>query len=328
MLEKKVVLDLCKRNLPMYFALIALNWLIVVSTIVLAVRVDNILVYLISLFIIASRQHGLFVVLHDQVHYGISKNKIFGDLVANLFCGYPLGINTNRYREEHLPHHRYPNSHKDPYWHSMNTLKGWSQPQTKSGFIIVLLKDLFGLNADNAKLIWPWHVLSNHFSLEKRKGIPPLSLIERVSLYFLFSMVACATFYFELYIPIILWFCAQFFVLNVYIRLRAMGEHPFYELKDHSKSTQMAFSNTVKPGFFESFFFAPFDSGHHTVHHLYPGLPTYNLKRAHQLLLECKEYREKVDVYDGYFLGKKTIFKMICGENQRRVNPSQNQYSV
>lgn len=315
MLDQKTASQLHRRSLLKYLLLISFNWAIIIGMIVLAIKVNHWALYIITPFIVASRQHGLFVIMHDQVHGNIARKgskRWIGDLIANVFCSYPLGMNTNRYREQHLTHHKYPNGQQDPYWHSMNTLKGWKQPQTRKQYTLTLLKDLLGMTpGDTMKLIWPWHVFSNHFSRKLKNGIPPLSLPDRLGLYIFMAAVGVFIFYYRPWAALVLWFLAQNFILNAIIRVRAMAEHPFVEVSKNDDIAQIAYSNTVTPNIFERFFFAPFNASYHTVHHLYPGLPTYNLKRAHKKLLKIDEFKNNVETYDGYLMGKKTIFGMI-----------------
>lgn len=314
MLDQKTASKLHKSSLLRYLFLIAYNWAMIIGAMVLAIKLDHWALYIITPFIIATRQHGLFVIMHDQVHGDIlrKRKRWVGDFISNMLCSYPLGMNTNRYREQHLPHHKYPNSKQDPYWHSMNTLKGWKQPQTRMQYISTLLKDLFGMNGqDTMKLVWPWHVFSNHFSRKVKNGIPPLSLPDRIGLYLFMMIAGTLIFYFRPWTELILWFAAQNFILNAIIRVRAMAEHPFVEISKNDDIAQISYSNTVRPNMFERFFFAPFNASYHTVHHLYPGLPTYNLKRAHEELLKIDEFKRNTETYDGYLMGKKTIFGMI-----------------
>lgn len=64
--------------------------------------------------VIASRLHALGIIMHDGSHYLISQNKMFNDLVSNIFCSFPLMISTQAYRDTHHPHHRYTQTTKDP----------------------------------------------------------------------------------------------------------------------------------------------------------------------------------------------------------------------
>ena len=47
------------------------------------------------------------------------------------------------------------------------------------------------------------------------------------------------------------------------------------------------------------FFLQPHHVGYHVEHHLYPGVPHYNLQKLHELLRETPEFAE-ANVVRGY----------------------------
>ena len=70
----------------------------------------------------------------------------------------------------------------------------------------------------------------------------------------------------------------------------------------------------------EQFFVSPHHVGYHLEHHLYPGVPYYNLHKLHQLLMERAEYQEKAHVTVGYFTG---LFDELAQEVEGHVaNPA------
>src|ERR1700722_10082312 len=46
----------------------------------------------------------------------------------------------------------------------------------------------------------------------------------------------------------------------------------------------------------------PLGMDYHLPHHLFPMVPHYRLRKLHDLLMECEEYREHAVVVEGYFL--------------------------
>ena len=78
-----------------------------------------------------------------------------------------------------------------------------------------------------------------------------------------------------------------------------MAEH-FGELEyDHLlRSTR-----TVKTNFLECFLIAPHNVGYHIEHHLYPGVPYYNLPKLHELLMETSTFKENAHLTQGYLSG-------------------------
>ena len=81
--------------------------------------------------------------------------------------------------------------------------------------------------------------------------------------------------------------------------IRSVAEH-YGELSyDHLLSS----TRSVKPNLIERFFIAPHQVGFHLEHHLYPGVPFYNLPKLHELLMQEEEYQEKAHITKGYLSG-------------------------
>lgn len=62
-------------------------------------------------------------------------------------------------------------------------------------------------------------------------------------------------------------------------------------------------TRTVKASFIERFFIAPHNVGYHLEHHLYPGVPFYNLPKLHNLLMAQTDYKAKAHITKGYTWG-------------------------
>ena len=93
------------------------------------------------LFIIASRQHALLVLMHESTHHRISKimflNDITGELIAwNFFAS------MHGYRHHHSLHHKLENLNtmKDPDWARKQNYQ-WLFPMRKKDFIYMLMRD-------------------------------------------------------------------------------------------------------------------------------------------------------------------------------------------
>ena len=81
--------------------------------------------------------------------------------------------------------------------------------------------------------------------------------------------------------------------------IRSVAEH-FGGL---SYDNLLSSTRTVRTPFIEKFFIAPHNVGYHLEHHLYPGVPYYNLPKLHQLLMERGNYKEEAHITNGYTQG-------------------------
>ena len=78
------------------------------------------------------------------------------------------------------------------------------------------------------------------------------------------------------------------------------------QIVQHGNADQERFTNTrvflVNP--LISFAVFPIGNDYHLPHHLFPMVPHYNLRKAHDLLMQTEEYRRQATLVDGYFLHK------------------------
>jgi hypothetical protein len=98
-------LSRCRPGMFLFHAL--LTWAVIFGSILLAVRADNLLVSLLAIFVIATRQNVLGLLVHDQAHCLGFKAR-FGDVITNIIAAYPLLVLTvEGYSKVHLSHHRH-----------------------------------------------------------------------------------------------------------------------------------------------------------------------------------------------------------------------------
>jgi fatty acid desaturase len=79
-----------------------------------ALRWWSLPVALVAMFVIATRQHGLFILFHDGVHSLVARPQRVNDFVINTAVGVPLLLPVHLYRAVHLAHHRDVGTDSDP----------------------------------------------------------------------------------------------------------------------------------------------------------------------------------------------------------------------
>jgi fatty acid desaturase len=60
-------------------------------------------------------------------------------------------------------------------------------------------------------------------------------------------------------------------------------------------------TRSVVPNWFDRLFIAPRNSSYHLGHHLYTGVPWFNLKRLHRELMKVDEIRARARVTHGFW---------------------------
>lgn len=84
---KREIMDLSHRRPGMFLFHAFLTWAAIFGSILLAVWADNLLVSLLVIFVIATRQNVLGLLVHDQAHCLGFKARP-GDLITNLTSGF------------------------------------------------------------------------------------------------------------------------------------------------------------------------------------------------------------------------------------------------
>lgn len=269
------------------------NWLIIGITIFLSIRFFNPFTYVLAVLIIGARMHALAILMHDATHYRFLKNKKWNDLITNFVSMYPLFSSIEAYRQNHLRHHQHLNTTDDPDWFAKLGKKAFEFPKSRTEFFLMVIS-YFSLFQGIKDAFW----LFKRFQAPmKKKNISFKARLPRLVFYALLilglSLLGLWK-YFALY-----WLIPYFSTLFMFQYIRSVAEH-FGELSyDHLLTS----TRTTKVNALESFLLAPHYVGYHLEHHLYPGVPFYNLPKLHQLLMEASEYQTKAHITQGYVVG-------------------------
>lgn len=262
------------------------QWFVIAAAAGFAITMGHWLAYLLAMVVIATRQHALAVLMHDGTHYRLLANRAANDLVSDVCCAFPLGMTTNRYRYEHLLHHRFLNTDRDPYWLEYLKDSDWHWPKSAPEAIRIFLCDLVGWNLRAMlPVLLRWSPWPNHFST--RTTPPPLSVRERLSLYLFWLTVVTvlavtgAGWYFA-----VLWLLPLSTFTQALMRYRTLGEHLAIPNR-----TELDASRHTDGTLLERWSIAPLNINYHIDHHLFPSVPFYNLPALHAALLKNETYR-------------------------------------
>lgn len=274
------------------------DWLIVGIFIYVCELWFNPIFYMITILIIAGRQHAALVIVHEAAHFRISPKAWFNDLISDYFAAYPVLFDTHKYRLNHSKHHRFLNTDRDPDWIRKIPLRQWQFPLPISYVFRTYPKFLF------VKGPLEWLILSLNFS-----GIVPISKLlgsyaqrkELVKRLVYYSVVAGIISYMNLWQELLLyWFVPLFFVFPTFQRIRSVAEHFGLEHNHELNSSR----NVLAP-WYETILFAPHNSNYHLTHHLFPAIPFYNLKKMNNFLMEDKAYCKLAHQNQSYIVSSK-----------------------
>lgn len=111
------------------------------------------LVVVCAMVVVATRQHALFILYHDAVHYLVARNKRVNDAITNAIIGVPQLVPVQLYRRLHLAHHARLGTEADPERLLLYRDQPWQyRPLPMRMLLRQVLGDLLLLN--NLKTLW------------------------------------------------------------------------------------------------------------------------------------------------------------------------------
>lgn len=273
------------------------NWGIIFASFALVGWSANPLTILIALFVLAGRQLGCAIVMHEAAHRSFLSNRVWNDRIGNWFGAYPIWSDVLPYRGYHLLHHAKTGTQADPdvsltlpfpiskesfkrkVWRDLSGQTGWTQ-------LVGTFKRDVGLGAERTQRnqgLKPgekpdvgWHKLlpvaiSNGLIL----GI--LALFGRPELY-------------------LLWVVALLTTYRLALRIRSIAEHAMTGPADDPLRN----TRTTLVSWWERLFFAPNFVNYHLEHHLMMTVPHYNLPKMHALMRERGLLDQAIITEGGY----------------------------
>ncbi len=274
------------------FLVIAFDWAIIIATIAAMNHWRTAWVYLAGIVVIATRQHGLLVIGHEAAHYRLLQNRRWNDLLGNLLCAWPTLLTTvEAYRANHLQHHWFTNSTRDPDWMRKLGKPGWSFPRRATS-----IYGSFILQAVGAGLL---DMVAAVRSVQRANEVPNAVKAPKNPYRLIFMVLLLGSVFatgngknFLLY-----WVVPLVTVLTCILRVRSVAEHFGLEYDHELRQTR-----TVLVGPLEKFLFGQHNVNYHLEHHCYPSVPWYRLPALRAALQAVPAYRENAHVNTSYFL--------------------------
>jgi fatty acid desaturase len=281
-LPREVVLSLTRRSPWRASAAVLHDFAVIAIAIAVALYFwPNPLVILVSVVVIGTRQHALFVIAHDAAHYLLYERRWLNDAVGRA-CATVQGLSMCTYRVIHRLHHNNLYGELDP-----DTALHGGYPRGKWYLIRKLLKDLSGLTAwkTYAYFLGGAPALNTATNVAMRPLDDTSAKLREeakrdrnvvIALHVVLLLVFAWSGYLVQYL--VLWVLPLVTVVQAILRLRAIAEHG--ATTDFSSPLTAARTNTG-PAWLEWLIF-PHHVNYHIEHHLYASVPHYNLRRLNQ----------------------------------------------
>ncbi|MCK8455178.1 fatty acid desaturase family protein [Sphingomonas faeni] len=249
-----------RSNLRAWWAF-AVNWGLIAGAFAVAIIWPNPLTILAAIPVIAARQLGLGILVHDCAHNALFTDRRTNEVVGQWLAGTPINLSLQDYRTYHLAHHRHAGTPDDP---DLGFVANY--PITAQALRRKLMRDVTGrtgwrdLVQSLARFTiakqWPW--VAFHIGL--------------------FAVLALAGGWWAYG----LWWVAQIFAYPVIARLRQIGEHGV--VPDRGDADPRMNTATTMVSWWERLLVAPNHVSYHVEHHVAAGVPPYRLARMHRLL--------------------------------------------
>lgn len=300
---KKELKILQKTNLGQTLVSLATAWIIILSCSILSwylfkldgVTIWTLIVYFVCNFLIATRQRLLENLIHEATHFNLCKNIKLNDFLAWTFAALPLFHNLESERKMHVHGHhgQFWNEELDPDFIRYKNM-GLDQLPAESFFQL-------GRILINAFPVYIIDVIPAFFLAKNQKRN------KKFLSGFYWTLILIIFYLSDHLIELLIyWFVPFIFTLSLIRFIAEVTEHASLGCKNEF------FSSRNNIGWFNEHFIHPCGDGYHIIHHLFPKIPFFNVKRAHEILMEdpiyskeaahsysfivdCKEYKSSIN---------------------------------
>ena len=266
-LEKGVLSALVQKGSFYSTLFIIWNWFLVALVITLCEQLPSSWLYMLyipSVWFIGSRMVALAEVFgHDSVHYNLFKRRSLNRRLDFLWF-LPLFESWESYRAEHSFHHSDLLTPKDPAWQDYKRWGLWDKGNSKK------------------RLFWMWWIrpllcFDSLYSLKSiLSGLLQDRLYRRKILAFWGFVILITALLNGFEILLLYWIVPLFWSYPALIFWSETGEHYGAE-GDLTRNTL---------GFLEWLMISPHNDRFHYVHHAYPRIPWYKMKKAYHLIFK------------------------------------------
>ena len=265
------------------------NWGLIALAFALPMIWPDIWAYLVAVVLLANRQLGIAVLMHDCSHYALFRGRQLNQWVGKWLCAAPVFADLEGYRRYHMKHHREAGTTADPDYPNYK-----NYPVTRASVLRKTLRDLVGLSGLKtfyAVLLMHAGLLEydmsyQHHRPKRRPGLGQVAanllrnlwgpVLLNVGLWAVLYSLGHGQLYW-------LWVVAYFTLFMFFARMRNAAEHA--NVPDLLDKDPRRHARTTHVNWLERLTFAPNHVNYHLEHHWAPGVPPYHLPALHRFLV-------------------------------------------
>ncbi|MFB6518117.1 fatty acid desaturase [Streptomyces sp. NPDC056401] len=295
---RKELRELC--TLDNHHAPMALlcDYLILAASVWLSVGVSY-WFYPVALVLIGSTQRAFVNLLHESSHKVLARNGRLNLTLGTVFSGYLVLHMYNPYRHSHIGfHHRFlGDPEKDPDYNFHVGVGLYDHTQSdRTFFLRNIAQAILGLRAAE----YVTYVVRDRILFKADAATVSMPIRQRTELVLMLlqwaAIAAVCTWQGWLLELLLFWFVPLFTTAIAIGWLSELAEH--YPLPE-SESRQILMTRNRHGWAIERFLLGRHHDNYHLVHHLNTGVPFWNMKRAHRVLLRDPAYAR----WDGLWAG-------------------------
>ena len=268
---------------------VALEYVFIISAIVLCNLYWHPLLYGVCVMWIGARQHALATLIHEAAHYRLVHHKPLNDFIGEVLLAFPIFVTLRGYRSSHRAHHRHTNTEHDPDWVSKET-PDWEFPKSRGALFLMLAKIALGRN-----LVWMVKLILKGGQAGNASPNKAAKSFVAGRMFYYVVLIAVLTYFGWWTEYLLFWLVPLVTWLQVILRIRSIAEHFGLEY-DHTYTE----ARTTYPSLFDRLFIASKNVWYHLDHHLYPSVPFYNLPLLHAKLKEMAGFQERAHITNSY----------------------------
>jgi len=262
------------------------NWLSIAAIFAVVGAFPNPVTIVLALVLLAGRQLGLSVLMHEAGHRTLFRTQWLNDVVGQWFCALPVFNDLPSYARGHLDHHRKAGTHDDPDLPNYE-----AYPISRESFKRKVTRDLTGQTG--VKLLsYIARGASGVISREKRDSALPFMQMILVQLLIFAGLQA-----FGIGWAYLLWLGAFLTTFMLVIRVRQVAEHA--AVPDLYDPDPRLNTRTVEAPWWQRWLMAPNGVNFHMEHHFMASVPCYRLKALREHL-RAQHALDDVPVFTGY----------------------------
>ena len=254
-----------------FWAELGLNWIVIAALIALGIWADHLVVTILCIIGIGTRQMVFGLLLHEQVHRLGARSR-FADWWINVFAVYPLLVTTvEDYAAVHLSHHKYFFTDKDPDF-VRKAGPDWTFPASIRSILRIIFRDLAGINT--LALIRGKTAPRDVTEFRRRNPTPKLLR------WFFFTAVAVALTVAGVWTEfLVFWVVPLLTAAQLFVRWIAVMEHKY----NVPNATIHSVTPLIRLKWWQKILFPDFNFAQHVYHHMHPGVSFANLPAVHEL---------------------------------------------